>query len=345
MRQRVRAYSNYHDVVNMVRYGPYLILKHIWIQVVILTVMFFAVAIIYRYYQGLDWLTAFLGSVSTITTIGIYTPNIVTMPDTEKIYLIAVFIISVGSAASLVQSTVATLLRREYLMQNLDEVKAKNMRGHVIVMGYSFLGKYVTEKIKDLGLTSVVIAKDEIQAQIARTQGWIAIASPITSVFEALAKAGIPNARAVVVTYDDDGDNMLAVMSAKRLNPRARVITIVNERELAEGLKSAQADTVITPSDIIGQMLAVSTVSGEVAGAFTSPEIGTRGIADFEIKREGMKVSELERFSPVLLIVRSGHVYSSMGKDFELEMGDTVYVLTDHDSIMKLETFLSHNSD
>jgi len=91
----------------------------------ILTAMFFAVAAVYRYYQGLDWLTAFLGSVSTITTIGIYTPNIVTMPDTEKILLIAVFIISVGSAASLVQSTVSTLLRREFLLQNLDEVKAK----------------------------------------------------------------------------------------------------------------------------------------------------------------------------------------------------------------------------
>jgi hypothetical protein len=35
-------------------------------------------------YQQLNPLTAFLGSVSTITTIGIRAPNIVTMPSIEK---------------------------------------------------------------------------------------------------------------------------------------------------------------------------------------------------------------------------------------------------------------------
>jgi hypothetical protein len=33
-------------------------------------------AAIFNHYQGLNWLTALLGSVSTVTTIGLYAPNI-----------------------------------------------------------------------------------------------------------------------------------------------------------------------------------------------------------------------------------------------------------------------------
>ena len=64
-------------MLNLLRYGPYLLIRHIWIQLLVLASMFLAGAFIFQHYQGLDWLSALLGSVSTITTIGIYAPNIV----------------------------------------------------------------------------------------------------------------------------------------------------------------------------------------------------------------------------------------------------------------------------
>ena len=97
------------------------------------------------------------------------------MPNSEKIFLVIIFIVSVGAAASLVQGTVTSVLRRELFMEEMDEIKAKGMRGHVIIMGYSFLGKYVSAKLKELGLTSVVIAREESQARLARTTGNIAL--------------------------------------------------------------------------------------------------------------------------------------------------------------------------
>lgn len=62
-------------IISMLKYEPYLLIKHIWIQLVLLAAMFFLGALVFHHYQGLDWLTALLGSVSTVTTIGIYAPK------------------------------------------------------------------------------------------------------------------------------------------------------------------------------------------------------------------------------------------------------------------------------
>lgn len=326
--------------LSLLVYGPYFLLRHIWIQLSLLVAMFIAGAFIFAHYQGLDFLSALLGSVSTVTTIGIYAPNITAMPNTEKILLVVVFIMSVGSAASLVQGTVTAVFKKEFLMEELGEFRAKSMKGHVIVMGYRFLGRYVVDKLKELGLDFVVIARDESQVQSLRSAKVTAIAAPVTHSFEALVKAGVAQACALVATYDDDGDNMLAVLSAKKLNPSLRVITVVNEKSLAEGARVAQADVVVAPFDIVGQLLALSTVSKEMAGAFMAGKLSGRGIAEFEIRRSGIRVRDLDDISPVLLVLRKGQVLSNVGRQFVLEAGDTIYVLSDHELLVKFRTNL-----
>ena len=321
-------------------YGPYLLMRRIWVQLILIAIMFFLGAAIFRYYQGLDWLTALLGSVSTVTTIGLYAPNIISMPNTEKIFLIIVIIVSVGSAASLVQALVSSITRKEFFMQQLDEIKVSAMNNHIIVMGYSFLGKYVAEKLKDMEVEHVVVTKDEEQTQIARGQGIVAISAPVARSFDGLRKAGVERASALVTTYDDDGDNMLTVMVAKQINPKIRIVTIVNERELREGAKVAHADVVIAPSDIIGHILAAATASNEIVGAFLPGRLGGKSIAEFEIKKSGLKSGNLEIIAPVLLVNRDGELFSSGGKDFPLEKGDKVYVLADHKLIKKLRVLV-----
>jgi len=51
----------------VIAYGPLIILGRIWVQLLVIVLMFVFGAAIFNHYQGLDWLTALLGSVSTIT--------------------------------------------------------------------------------------------------------------------------------------------------------------------------------------------------------------------------------------------------------------------------------------
>ena len=321
-------------------YGPLIILQRIWVQLLIISIMFIFGAAIFTHYQGLSWLTALLGSVSTITTIGIYSPDIVTMPNAEKILLIIVIIASVGSAASLLQSLVSSVTKKEFFMNQVDRIKLSTMSNHVIVMGYSFLGKYVAEKLKDMGMEYIVVAKDEQQVELARNEGITAMASPVNLVYDALKKAGIERASSVVATYDDDGDNMLIVMVAKQLNPKIRVVTIINERELREGAKAAKADVVFAPSDIIGNILATATTSNEIVGAFLPGRFGGKNIAEFTIVKEGLTTGSIEQIAPVLLINRGGESLPNKSSDFVLQTGDQIYILADHNAIVKLRKII-----
>ena len=321
-------------------YGPIIVLGRIWVQLLVITIMFVFGAAIFNHYQGLTWLTALLGSVSTITTIGIYSPDIVSMPNAEKILLIIVIIGSVGSAASLLQSLVSTVTKKEFYMGQLDRIKVSTMSNHIIVMGYSFLGKYVAEKLKEMGTEYIVVAKDDEQAEVAQNAGIVAISSPVNLVYEALKKAGIERASALVATYDDDGDNMLIVMVAKQINPKIRVVTIINERELREGAKAAKADVVIAPSDIIGNILATATTSNEIVGAFLPGRFGGKNIAEFTIVNTGLKSGDVEQIAPLLLIHRGETSIPNKDKDFILEPGDQIYVLADHNAIIKLRKFI-----
>ena len=107
------------DFLDLVVYSPFYIVKAIWIQLIVLASMFALGALIFMHYQGLDPLSALLGAVSTITTIGLYAPNIVIMPALEKVLLIVGIIVSVGSAASLLQATFTAAMKRELLTQTL----------------------------------------------------------------------------------------------------------------------------------------------------------------------------------------------------------------------------------
>jgi voltage-gated potassium channel len=315
-------------------YTPYVVAKRIWIQLSALTVMFGFGTVLFMYYQHLDFLTALLGSVSTITTIGLYSPNLLSIPATEKILLIIIFIVSVGLAASIVQSTVSAAVRREMLAEEATKLKVKGMKGHVIVMGYKFLGKYVVDSLKNLGLDYVVLVRDASQLDALRLEGIPAMSSPITHTYEALKEAGIDRASAVITTFDDDGDNLLSILNAKKLNPGVRVVSVVNDRELVDGARTAGADVAIIPNELIGNVLALSTISDEVEGVFLSSELKSRHVAGFSVEKKGLKYRDVKGICPVLFVKRGEEIIYDLEDEMELRPGDKVYVMTDHESLI-----------
>jgi voltage-gated potassium channel len=329
------------DWLDFAFYAPYSILRHIWIQLVLLAAMFGAGTLIFMQYQGLDPLTAFLGSVSTITTIGIYAPNIVTMPSVEKALLVVVFIVSVGSAASLVQGTVAATVKRELITEELARRRVRRMKNHVIVMGYSFLGKYVVSSLKAMGVEFVVVAKDKSLVEPLISAGTLTIIAPVTHAAKSMLEAGVEQATAMIATFDDDGDNMLSILTAKKINPKIRAITIVNDKDLVEAAKRVGADVAIPLQEVMGQLLALSSESQEVAGVFLTDNLRSRHVAEFQVKSDGIRYGQISKIAPVLLISRKGETIYDMKDDFQLQSGDLVYVLTDHESLKAFRKALS----
>jgi voltage-gated potassium channel len=322
----------FRDFIDILVYTPYFIVKAIWIQLTILASMFILGASIFAHYQGLDPLTAFLAAVSTITTIGIYAPNIVTMPVLEKVLLIVGIIVSVGSAASLLQATFSAAMKRELLAEALVTRKINRMKDHVIVVGYKFLGKYVVEGLKSIGSEFVVIAKDNNQLETLRKDSVEAVGGPTTHIYETLKKAGVERAAHLISTFDDDGENMLTILTAKKLNKNIHAVSIINDKELLESAKAAGSDTVAPIYDMIGQMLASSTISNEVAGIVLSEKLKSKYVVGFEITSQELRYGDIDKGDPILLVYRNDKIIHNMTSEFELQQGDFVYVLADNQS-------------
>jgi voltage-gated potassium channel len=62
-----------------------------------------------------------------------------------------------------------------------------------------------------------------------------------------LEEAGIARARGLCVVIDNDADNLYITVTAKALNPKARIITRAGQSRYAQAMRNSGADEVIIP--------------------------------------------------------------------------------------------------
>ena len=95
----------------------------------------------------------------------------------------------------------------------------------------------------------------------------------------------------------------------------------------------------------MGQVLALSSISKEVAGVFLTDNLRSRHVAEFEVKvSSGLKYGPLNKVAPILMVSRGGKVLVDLIDSFELLNGDLVYVLTDHESLAAFRNALDTSS-
>src|SRR5579862_5276259 len=183
-------------------YGPIVFLKAVYKQLIILGAMFLWGGLIFAYYGKLPAISALLASVSTITTIGLYVPNngnFNTMPVGEAVLLIIMILISVGAGASILQGTVNTIVSGDLAKTEAEKRLISRLKNHVIVFGYGHLGKYVGQKLDDIGFDYVILTRDvNLYHELAR-QGLFTVLEFETHPIEALTQAGIDKASTVEI--------------------------------------------------------------------------------------------------------------------------------------------------
>jgi len=326
-------------------YGPVVFLKAVYRQLLILFAMFMWGAAVFSYFEGLPPLDALLASVSTITTIGLYVPNggnFVTLNHTEAALLIVMIIVSVGAGASVVQSTVNSVVNGALAKGEAEKRLVSRLKNHVIVFGYSLIGKYVVEKLEELGFDYVVITKDQIVYQELLKKNILAVFEHETQPIAALKSAAIERAGMVIVAHVNDPDNMLFILSARKLRPDIRIITVVHDSALVETAKNAGADIVIPSSVTVGHLLALSAVTKDLVGVVFSEKIGTKEIAQFSIfknsKLIGKGLPEVSKLAVIIGVVRDEQVVQNLfDTGFTIREGDTLLVLGDPSNLQILE--------
>ncbi len=326
-------------------YGPIAFAKAVYRQVILLSLIIISGAAIFYYYDHLPILSSILASVSTITTIGFYVPNggnFFTMNYMEAALLIVMIILSVGAGASIVQSSVSLLVDGQLAKSEAEKQLIKRIKKHVIVFGYSQLGRYVTEKLEALGFDFVIITKDPNMYNELLKKDVFVVLEYETQPIVALKAAGIERASMVIVAHEKDPENMLTILSARKMRPDIRIISVVHDQSLIETAKNAGADMVIPSSVTVGHLLALSAVTKDLVGVVFSEKIGAQEIAEFSIfkasKLIGKGLQEISKFASVIGVVRDGKVVSNLFEpNFTLKENDTILVLGETAKLQRIE--------
>jgi len=307
--------------------------------------MFVAGSVIFSYYGHLRPIEALLASVSTITTIGLYVPNggnFATLNQTEALLLIALIIVSVGAAASLLQGTVTSVVNGDLARGAAERSLIQRLKGHVVIFGYSHLGRYVADKLGELGLDYVVVTRDAAMHETLTKRKTLVVLERENRPIATLREANVASASTLVTAHEQDTENMLVIMSARRLRPDIRIVSVVHDEELADTAKTAGADVVIPSSVSVGHLLALSATTRDLVGIVFSERVGTREIAQFSVFRSskliGKRLPDLSRYAHIIGVVRQNELLPDLfDPALRVQQDDTLLVFGDPAGLHALE--------
>jgi voltage-gated potassium channel len=303
------------------------------------------------YADGGTWLDALFMTVTTITTIGY--GEVRPLGTAGRLFTMVVAVVGIASLfytftvfmESLVTARLADPRGRRRMERRIGE-----LQGHVIVAGIGRVGRQAVEEIRDAHIPVVVVDPSAAAARHAEERGWLLLNGDATD-DGVLERAGVRQARGLVVTTANDATNMFIVLSARVLNPGLFIVSrAVDEASIAK-LTRAGASRAISPYAIGGHRLAHLLLSPTVVDFFeTALRRGHEALAieGLAISREspavGQHLGKLDLRSAgasVLAVVRDGSPVVNPDDEFELRAGDEILALGTFAQLRRLEQILT----
>ncbi len=211
-------------------------------------------------FDGIETIVdAFYFTVVTASTVGYgdITPQTGAASDIAQLFVLSSLVMNVAAFAVAlgVLLTPAIEAQLSKALGKMTEKQFDLLDGHVLVLGYGDLTEPILEELTDRGgVDFAVITTDEAAARRLGDRD-VPVLTADPSDVEPLQRAHIEDARAVVVATEDDARDALAILTARQLNPKVRIVAAATQRENVNKLRRAGADQVISPSTLGGHIL------------------------------------------------------------------------------------------
>jgi len=183
---------------------------------------------------------------------------------------IFVWFVFLGTAYEFVFQRIVEDLRMNALRESLQD--------HVIVCGFGYAGRVAAREVAAQGYQRERIVAVELRPERledAAGLGYIGLRGDATSE-AAMREAGAARARAILVALSRDDATVLAVLTARSINDKARIVALVRDEENIKLLRKAGADEVVSPARIGGFLLA-DAVHSRHTTRFVSDILTARG--------------------------------------------------------------------
>lgn len=228
----------------------------------------------------------------TVTTVGY--GDIVPVSDQARLIdaffvtpvRIFVWLIFLGTAYQLIIQR----LIEEWRMTRLQ----RNLQDHVVLCGYGDSGSVAAAELQLRGWDPdriVVIDSRRDEVQRAAEQGFVGLHGNASS--EELQRvAGVPRARAVIVSVGRDDTTVLAVLTIRQLAKHVRIIARVLEQENVKLVRSSGADVIVSPPRFGGYLMA-DAVESQGTVEFLGEILSFRG--DYQMQERPPRAQEIGR--------------------------------------------------
>ena len=251
--------------------------------------------------------------------------------------------------ALIVEGDLQGILRRRSMERAIGTLSE-----HVILCGIGTTGWHIATELRAVGVPFVVVDADheridELNAEFGDELLFVCGDATDDHVLDL---AGVQRARGVISALNDDKANLFVTISARALNPTARIVAKSIEPSTERKLRRAGADAVVAPNYIGGvrlfsEMVSPKTVAFldrivQFGGGISvgleaidvpaeSPLVGQR-LAETDIREAGALVVAVHRAD-------GDYVYNPGGEHM-LEAGDSLIVLAESKDATRLRSSL-----
>ena len=260
----------------------------------------------------ISWLDAlYFGAVSvTSTGYGDITPV------TDGGRLVNIFVVMPAGVlflVILVSTTLEVLAERTRAVYR-EKLWRRTLHDHTIVCGYGVKGRAAIETLRAHGVEAdaiVVIDGRADAVEEARRRGHAGVVGD-ASASHTLALAEVAEAAAVIVAPDRDDSAVLITLTARELNPKARIVAAVREEENAHLLRQGGADSVVVSSGAAGRLLGHAVKAPRVVQVLEDLLSVGEGLdiieGDVTADDLGQPLSHVRSTAPVIAVVRGDEV-------------------------------------
>lgn len=209
-------------------------------------------------------LDAFYYTLVTASTVGY--GDITPTTQEARLFSLSVLVLGTASFAIALTALLGPALEARFAsaLGRMTQSDLESLDGHVVVAGYGDLTEPILTELERSNRQYLVLTADDTSvAELRERDIHVLVADPADD--DALTRAGVDRARAVVAATNNDGEDALVVLTVRENHRDVRVVAAASEQENEAKLRRAGADTVISPAVIGGRLIARSALGDEDA--------------------------------------------------------------------------------
>jgi len=302
--------------------------------------------------QKQDLFICFYMTVITITTIGYNEVIDLTNYRGARIFTVFLAFSGIGLLTYFV-STVSALiieghLKESYKKRKMDKEIGK-LEDHYIICGISNHSFHLIEELNDTGRKNVFVEIDGsvIHQVIKKFPSQYYVEGDATN-DDVLVKTGIKRAKGLFAATNQDNLNLVISLSARRLNPGIKIVSLCVNHSNMDKIKMAGADIVVS-ANYIGGLRMVSEMVRPTVTSFLDEMMRDKNKnlrieqVDLNYNLKGKKIGDLNVNSlkdTLLIALKSDDLWVFKPEDnVEIKNGDSLIVMTTPEERAVLEKF------